>query len=96
MKSHWIVNRILLLAIGLIFLLPVTSPAAWPDLTAQQLKGMLDSGQKIFLLNPLSDIEFNEAHIPGSVNVPLHTIMRSKKMPENRDIPIVAYCLSKQ
>lgn len=96
MKPFKRTNRIFLALIGLIFFLPVACLAAWPDLTAQELKSMLDSGQKIFLLNPLSDIEFNEAHIPGSVNIPLHTIMRSKKMPVNQDIPIVTYCLAKQ
>jgi len=96
MKPYKIINRIFFALIGLIFFLPVACLAAWPDLTAQELKSMLDSGQKIFLLNPLSDIEYNEAHIPGSVNVPLHTIMRSMKMPESPDIPIVTYCLAKQ
>lgn len=47
----------------------------------------------MLLVNPLSDIEFNEGHIPGSINIPLHTIMRSDKLPENLDTPIVTYCL---
>ena len=96
MKSRSITSRILLAAIGLIFFLPVTALAATPDLTAPQLKALLDSGQEVFLLNSLSDLEFNEAHIPRSVNIPLHTIMRSKELPEDKDALIVSYCLSKK
>ena len=80
----------------LLFLLPLTSLGAWPDLTAQQLKSLMDSGQDVFLLNALSDLEFNEGHIPGSVNIPLHTIMRSKELPEDKNALIVSYCLSKK
>ena len=86
-------------AIGLIVLL-MTLPqfcfGDWRDLSAKELNDLLNSGQKLFLLNPLSDIEFNEGHIPASVNVPLHTIMRSDKMPEDRDTLIVTYCLSQK
>jgi rhodanese-related sulfurtransferase len=78
------------------FLSPLACIADQRDLTAQELKAMLDSNQKVFLINPLSDIEFNEGHIPGSVNIPLHTIMRSDKLPESRDAIIVTYCLSPQ
>ncbi len=81
---------------GYILLSPFKGMAEGRDLTAQKLKSMLDSGQKMFLLNPLSDIEFNEGHIPGSVNIPLHTIMRSDKLPEDKDTLIVTYCLSPQ
>ena len=96
MKLRRISKQILLVAMGVIFFLPLTCLGAWPDLTAQQLKNLLDSGQPVFLLNALSDLEFNEGHIPGSVNVPLHTIMHSKKLPENKDALIVSYCLSKK
>ena len=96
MKKQSLLMRIAVVAIGLILLLPLTVLGAWPDLTAQQLKDLMDSSQEVFLLNSLSDLEFNEAHIPGSVNIPLHTIMRSKELPENKDTVIVSYCLSKK
>ena len=96
MKNQSLVMRIAFVAIGLILFLPLNCLGAWPDMTAQQLKSLMDSGQEVFLLNSLSDLEFNEAHIPDSVNVPLHTIMRSKELPENKDALIVSYCLSKK
>jgi rhodanese-related sulfurtransferase len=79
-----------------ICLSPLTCFGAWQDLTAQELKGLLDSGREVFLLNTLSDLEFNEGHIPGSVNVPLHEFMRSKALPEDKDTMIISYCLSQK
>lgn len=96
MKPHSTCIRIFLVLIGFILISPMTSLAGQRDLTAQQLKSLLDSGQKLLLLNPLSDIEFNEGHIPGSVNIPLHTIMRTKELPKEKDRLIITYCLSKK
>ena len=96
MKKHRMVKWFIIFAYCFIVLSPLNCLAERRDLTAQELKTMLDSGQKMMLVNPLSDIEFNEEHIPGSVNIPLHTIMRSTKLPEDKDTLIVTYCLSQQ
>ncbi len=96
MKKHLIIGFIGIAVFGFMALSPLTGRAAWSDLTAKELKSMLDSGQKLLLVNPLSDIEYNEGHIPGSVNVPLHTIMRSKLLPADKDTLIVTYCLSQK
>lgn len=80
----------------LLFCLPLPSLGDWIDLSAGELKTMMESDQNPYLLNPLSDIEYNEGHIPGSVNIPLHMIMRSDKMPDEQDAIIVTYCLSKK
>jgi rhodanese-related sulfurtransferase len=61
-------------------------------ISVQEVKAMVDSGEEITLLNPLSDILFNEGNIPGSVNIPLGEIPDSGKLPKNRDKLIVSYC----
>ena len=96
MKMRSLIYHAILNLTALVLLTPLTCSADMPDITAQELKAMLDSGQKMLLVNPLSDIEFNEGHIPGSVNIPLHTIMRSDSLPQNKDSLIVTYCLSNQ
>ncbi len=96
MNNHCKFNCIVPIAMGLLLLLPQTGLGAWPDLTAPQLKSLLDSGQQVFLLNSLSDLEFNQGHIPGSVNIPLHTIMQSPELPAKKDALIVTYCLSRK
>ena len=65
----------------------------FPRITAGELKGKLDAEEEVFLLNPLSDIEFNEGYIPESINIPLKTIGDTDKLPENKDALIVTYCL---
>jgi len=67
--------------------------AQFKDLSAQELKAKLDGGETLFLINPLSDIEFNEAHVPGSVNIPVHAIAGSDKLPADPATAIVTYCL---
>jgi rhodanese-related sulfurtransferase len=71
--------------------LPNTSDA-FRDYTAVELKRLMDSGQPLFLLNPLSEIEFNEGHILGSVNVPAEELLKTKRLPKNKRTLIVTYC----
>jgi rhodanese-related sulfurtransferase len=65
---------------------------AFEDYTAVELKQLMDSGKPFFLLNPLSEIEFNEGHIPGSVNIPTEEILKTKRLPKNKEMLIVTYC----
>jgi hypothetical protein len=65
----------------------------FPDYSAQQLKAMMDRGDRIFLLCPLADIVFNEKNIPRSVNIPLKEIMKTTKMPKDKNTQIITYCL---
>ena len=68
---------------------------AFEDYTAVELKQLIDSGQQLFLLNPLSEIEFKEGHIPGSVNIPLPLIQQALKQLD-RATPVLLYCNSGQ
>ena len=38
--------------------------------------------------------EYAEAHIPGSVNIPLQVLPTKKGLPEELDTPIFVYCRS--
>ncbi len=67
--------------------------ASYKTLTAKDLKKEMESGKPVFLLNPLSDLEFNEKHIPGSVNIPIHTIADTTHLPDDKNTLIVTYCL---
>ena len=68
------------------------SASAMDNYSAEQVKRLMDSGKTVFLLNPLSEIEFNEGHIPGSVNISAERIMRSEKLPKDKDTLIITYC----
>jgi hypothetical protein len=81
------------LLLGSVLFVGAVGAAQFRDLSAQDLKAKLDGGEPLLLINPLSDIEFNEAHIPGSVNIPVHTVVGSDRLPADKATPIVTYCL---
>ena len=62
------------------------------EIKAKQLKSIMDAGEKLLLINPLSDIEFNDTHIPGSVNIPLEYILITDELPKDKNHLIVTYC----
>lgn len=75
---------------------PVTyAKDQFPEVSAKELKQILDSGQKVFLLNSLSDIIFNQGFIPGSKNIELAEIPGSKLLPKNKSTLIVTYCMGR-
>lgn len=81
---------ICLLTVNLLALESTATPRK--DYSAWELKELIDSGVPVFLLNPLSEIEFNEGHIPGSINIPAEEIMKTPKLPKNKDTLIITYC----
>ena len=72
------------------------SAADFPVITAPELKAKMDAGEELMLVNPLSDIEFSNGYIPGSVNIPLKDIMTTDMLPQNKDMLIITYCLGRQ
>ena len=64
----------------------------FPNFSAQQIKAMQDQGKDMFLLCPLSDIVFNEKNIPGSANIQLKKIMKTDKLPKDKDALLIYYC----
>lgn len=75
------------------FALTNSAWAGFPVISAQDLKSKLDSGEKLLLINPLSDIEYGQGHVPGSVNIPMQAISTTDKLPSDKDTLIVTYCL---
>ncbi|MBI2173228.1 MAG: MBL fold metallo-hydrolase [Candidatus Aenigmarchaeota archaeon] len=60
-------------------------------MTPQELKQKLDEGQKIFVLDVREPLEYEEWHIPGSVNIPLSSVYAGAELPKDRKI--IAVCL---
>ena len=81
-----------LLVAGFVFPCVVWS-GGYTDLSAIELKSRMDSGENLLLINSLSDLEYNEGHIPGSINIPFHQLATSELLPEDKSTPLVTYCL---
>lgn len=60
-------------------------------ITPKELKGRLDKGEKVFLLDVREPWEFSMAKIDGSVLIPLGTLPQSLDQ-LNRNDDIVAIC----
>jgi rhodanese-related sulfurtransferase len=67
----------------------------FPEIKAKELKEMMDAGESLLLINPLSDVEYNAQHIPGSVNIPLQKILIAE-LPKDKNQLIVTYCLGRK
>ena len=70
---------------------PVVANA--PETTARQLQDDLTQGKKVLVIDVRSPKEYAEAHVPGSINIPLGEL--SKKIAEmkvSKDTTIVTLC----
>lgn len=60
--------------------------------TASELKAMLDAGEAVVLIDVRTPSEHKEAHIPGSVLMPLDTLDGITELPDGGRV--VVYCRS--
>jgi rhodanese-related sulfurtransferase len=64
-------------------------------ITLEELKAALDAGEDITLVEALGPMYFEEAHLPGAINIPHEEVdeLAPRLLPE-RDAQIVVYCAS--
>ena len=67
--------------------------AAFINISAQDLKRLLDTNATVLLLNPLPKLMFRQGSIPGSTNIRWHSMEGSPLLPENKETIIVTYCM---
>ena len=63
-------------------------------ISAAKTKMMLDKDLAV-VINVLSQIEYDIQHIPGSINIPVQEILTTEKLPEDKKIPLIFYCMGK-
>ena len=80
-----------LIIVPLLLYAPSIWAADFPDISTSDLKNKLDLKERFLLVNALSDIEFDLAHIPGSINIPAGEIQTTDKLPQDKEILIVFY-----
>ena len=67
------------------------APAAEAD--AAQLRGWLQSGKKIAVVDARSDAEYLEGHVPGALGIPAErTKAEGWRLPTDKTVPVVYYC----
>jgi rhodanese-related sulfurtransferase len=61
-------------------------------ITAPEVKQLMENGDAL-LVHVLSRLEYQFQHIPSSINIPIDKVRESKKLPANKNTPIVFYCM---
>jgi rhodanese-related sulfurtransferase len=69
--------------------------AGFKEITAPEVKNIIDENRGV-VIHVLSKIEYNIQHITGSINIPVINIKNTAKLPEDKNIPLVFYCMGKR
>ena len=63
-------------------------------ISTEELKAMLDRGEKVAVINSLSALEFTQTKIKGSINIPYGKLRDGEAtLPADKDAALVFYCL---
>jgi hypothetical protein len=65
----------------------------WSTITAKALKKKMDDGDDYCLINVLPKIVFNAGHIKNSVNIPIGKLETSSEWPQDKNKPLIFYCM---
>ncbi len=85
-----IIKFLPLLFLSLILTANIALAEKYREIDAQGVKKLLDAGNALVIF-PLTPIEFDHEHIPGSINIPIEFL--AGKLPADRKIPVVFYCI---
>jgi phage shock protein E len=81
--------------VGFIFLLSNAAAQDFKNVTAEELRQLIDQKEKMVLVDARTVGEFQDGHIPSAINIPPEKIKEiSRYLPENRDALIIFYCRS--
>ena len=86
-------KKIVLIIISLVFMFTYASAESFKNITADELKKMLDKKTELVLVDARPQQEFSQGHIPLSVNIPPDKVGSiSTLLPKNKKINVVFYC----
>jgi rhodanese-related sulfurtransferase len=67
----------------------------YEQITAEEAKKIMDSGEEHIILDTREQDEFNEGHIPGAILIPYTEIEnKAEEMLPDKDAQILVYCRS--
>ncbi len=67
----------------------------YKEISAPEVKNLIEE-RKAVVVNLLSQIEYEIQHISGSINIPVIAIEATDKLPEDKNAPLVLYCMGKR
>ena len=86
-------KKIVLMVVSLVLMFSYASAENLKNITADELKKMLDKKTELVLVDARPQQEFSQGHIPLSVNIPPDKVgIINKLLPKNKKIVVVFYC----
>ncbi len=95
-------SDVVAIMIGVITLLFAAIPGTlraksevFQEITAPEVKHKLDSGEGL-LIHVLTELEYDAQHIPNSINIPVVEMETTDKLPKDKGMPVIFYCMGKR
>ncbi len=86
-------SRIILFSLGFLFITATSAVAQFPIIDAEQLKSWIHGKQKAVLIDVRPAEEYQQAHIPGAINIPAERLkMEASRLPKDKATPVIFYC----
>ncbi|MBU0968403.1 MAG: rhodanese-like domain-containing protein [Proteobacteria bacterium] len=63
------------------------------DITAPEVKNMMENDPRVVVINALSKIEYDGLHITGSINIPVINFRTTELLPADKTTPLILYCM---
>jgi phage shock protein E len=85
--------RMLVFLLGFLFLISTSAMAQYPVIDGEQLKSRLQGKQKVVLIDARPEEEYQQAHIPGAINIRSDRIKEeAARLPRDKKTAIIFYC----
>jgi rhodanese-related sulfurtransferase len=85
--------RSILFLVCAVILFASNAVAQLSSLDAEQVRSLLDGKRKVTLVDTRTFEEYQQAHIPGAINIMPEQMQSSKgKLPRDKAAPIIFYC----
>jgi phage shock protein E len=85
--------RMFMFLLVFMFFSSTAAMAQYPIIDAEQLKSHLQGKQKAVLIDARPEEEYQQAHIPGALNIPADRIKaEAARLPKDKTTAIIFYC----
>jgi rhodanese-related sulfurtransferase len=88
-KMKW-----LTLTLSLLFLTASYAAAQqFKDVTADELKKIIDTKEKVLIVDARGQTDYRQGHIPTAINIPTNkNRVIQQLLPADKDFPLIFYC----
>ncbi len=97
MKSRFLLISVFVIATVFVLISTILSPlyagqVGYTNISAPMVKNIIDNNNGL-LVNVLSELENEIQHITGSINIPVNKIVTTDKLPDDKAVKLIFYCM---